>query len=46
VKVLAVFGFAAFLVFVGRNPDAYIGAGIWLACFAPFIVKEIGRVFR
>lgn len=30
VKLALVLGFAAFLAVVGRNPEAYLMAGVWL----------------
>jgi hypothetical protein len=38
VKLALVLGFAAFLAVVGRNPDAYLMAGLWLFLSALYFV--------
>ena len=37
-KLALVLGFAAFLAVVGRNPDAYLMAGVWLFLSALYFV--------
>jgi hypothetical protein len=38
VKLALVLGFAAFLAVIGRNPDAYLMAGLWLFLSALYFV--------
>jgi len=38
VKLALVLGFAAFLAVFGRNPDAYLMAGVWLFLSALYFV--------